>query len=187
MYLDTRDYPFITNLEKCFVKIRQECLALPGTTFDPWVQKEMYGEGWSVFGLVAWGHQIEGALALCPETKIALEAIPGLQTAGFSRLAPGTHIKPHRGWVENVYRLHLGLVVPENCAMRVGEETRSWEEGSCLVFDDTSEHEAWNHSKSDRLVLLLDFLRPGCSPTNNQEMPQEVRQMLASKLNHSSR
>ena len=30
---------------------------------------------------------------------------------------------------------------------------------SVLVFDDTTEHEAWNHSQSDRVVLLLDFKR----------------------------
>ncbi|MEU8157136.1 aspartyl/asparaginyl beta-hydroxylase domain-containing protein [Micromonospora sp. NPDC048986] len=28
-------------------------------------------------------------------------------------MAPGTHLKPHQGWVTTVYRAHLGLVVPQ--------------------------------------------------------------------------
>lgn len=91
--------------------------------------------------------------------------MPGLTTAGFSRLAPGTHIQPHVGYTSAVLRCHLGLVVPdEGCALRVGEDTRTWAEGRCVVFDDTVEHEAWNRSGSDRIVLLVDFLRPGADP-----------------------
>lgn len=187
MYLNNTDFPFVSFLENSFSDIRQECLNLPATTFDPWVQREMYSDGWSVYGLIAWGYEIDKALSACPITSQILKEIPGVQTAGFSRLAPGTHIQPHRGWVTNVYRLHLGLVVPEDCAMRVGEETRSWQEGKCLVFDDTSEHEAWNKSDRDRFILLLDFLRPGCAPSDNKNMPPEVKMMLAKKLLRSKK
>lgn len=72
-------------------------------------------------------------------------------------MAPGTQIKPHQGWVTTVYRAHLGLVVPEDCALRVGDETRQWREGKTLVFDDTVTHKAWNYGSSDRVVLLFDF------------------------------
>eukprot|EP00959_Pyramimonas_sp_CCMP1952_P258713 5407857-Pyramimonas_sp.AAC.2 len=35
-----------------------------------------------------------------------------------------------------------GLVVPPvGTSIRAGEETRNWEEGKCLVFDDSFEHE----------------------------------------------
>ena len=54
----------------------------------------------------------------------------GVTTAGFSRLAPGTHIKPHVGYTSEVLRCHLGLIVPPDCALRVGSETRRWEEKS---------------------------------------------------------
>jgi hypothetical protein len=59
-----------------------------------------------------------------------------------------------------VLRLHLGLDVPAECAMRVGTETKSWQEGKCLVFDDSFEHEAWNRGDRTRTVLLCDFLNP---------------------------
>jgi aspartyl/asparaginyl beta-hydroxylase (cupin superfamily) len=111
----------------------------------------------------------------CPRTAaLLLTHVPGLTTAGFSRLAPGTHIKPHVGWVETVYRLHMGLVVPPDCALRVGAETRRWREGECLIFDDTVEHEAWNRSCEPRVVLLLDFLRPGVTDASDDVPPPEV-------------
>ena len=61
-----------------------------------------------------------------------------------------------------VLRLHLGLIIPKTytaigCAIRVGEEIENWQEGKCLIFDDTIEHEAWNRSHDTRVVLLVDF------------------------------
>lgn len=101
--------------------------------------------------------------------------VPGLTTAGFSRMAAGTHIKPHQGWVTTVYRAHLGLIVPDgDCALRVGSQIRPWREGESFVFDDTVDHEAWNCSASTRTVLLVDFLRPGWTMDEFDELPPDV-------------
>jgi beta-hydroxylase len=178
MFLDPGQFPFIRDLEAGWSDVRDECLGLPENTFEPWVQREMYGEGWSVYGFVAFGNRIEGALKSCPRTAALLTRVPGLTTAGFSRMAAGTHIQPHTGWVRTVYRLHMGLVVPPDCALRVGLETRSWREGECLVFDDTVEHEAWNRSAKTRVVLLLDFLRPGFASAAADVPPSEVEEMI---------
>jgi aspartate beta-hydroxylase len=56
-------------------------------------------------------------------------------------------------------------VVPAGCGIRVGSTTRSWEEGRCIVFDDSFEHEVWNESDRHRYVLILDFWHPGLTPT----------------------
>jgi ornithine lipid ester-linked acyl 2-hydroxylase len=178
MFLDPQSFPFVSTLKSHWRDIREECLALPDDSYESWVQREMYGEGWTVYGLIAFGKRIEPALAKCPKTAIALAAIPGLTTAGFSRLAPGAHIEPHKGWVTTVYRAHLGLVVPEGCALRVGDETRDWREGETLIFDDTSTHEAWNRSQQSRTVLLFDFLRPGCEHAPPDEPPEIVRKLI---------
>jgi aspartyl/asparaginyl beta-hydroxylase (cupin superfamily) len=182
MYLDPAKFSYIPTIEASAAEVRKECLALPTNAFDPWVQREMYGTGWDVYGLIAWGHILPASQRSCPATTTMLMGIPGVQTAGFSRLRPGAHITPHRGWVTNVYRIHLGLMVPESCAMTVAGETKAWQEGRCLIFDDTSLHESWNRSHSDRFVLLLDVLRPGCQPLSDEAMLVEVRQMLAEKL-----
>lgn len=178
MFVDQRPFPFLSDLRARWPEIREECLALPRETYRPWVQREMYGEGWSVYGLVAFGERIEEALEACPNTAAALATVPHLTTAGFSRMVPGTRIKPHQGWVTTVYRAHLGLVVPENCALRVGDETRQWREGGVLVFDDTVTHEAWNYGSSDRVVLLFDFVRPGCEGLPQDELPASVARLV---------
>ncbi len=175
MFLNTEQFPFVKHLEDNWQLIREEYLALPATSFQPWVQRDMYGEGWTVYGLIAFGERIEPALQTCPRTAELLADVLGLTTAGFSRLSPGAHIAPHVGWVSTVYRAHLGLVVPTGCAIRVGGETRCWRDGESLVFDDTVEHEAWNHSSLSRTVLLFDFRRPEVPETVNETPPPEVR------------
>ncbi len=175
MFLDPAPFGFPSVLESHWRAVRAEYEALPPDLFEPWVQRPMHGGRWTVFGLVAGGQQVPAACALCPQTAQLLGQVPGLSMAGFSRLAPHAHVKPHVGWAESVYRLHLGLVVPGGCRLRVGEETRTWEEGRCLIFDDTVEHEAWNDSEEPRTVLLLDFLRPGVTAGTQDHVPDEVR------------
>jgi beta-hydroxylase len=181
MFLDPGQFDFVSALESQWEAIRDEYLALPVDSFDPWVQRQMHGGGWRVFGLYAVGRQIPGACAACPRTAEALKGVPGLSMAGFSRLAGRTHVEPHVGWAESVYRLHLALDVPPGCRLRVGNETRAWEEGRCLVFDDTVDHEAWNDSDRPRGVLLLDFLRSGLTGSVEDHIPEEVRE-YAEKL-----
>ncbi|MES2886416.1 MAG: aspartyl/asparaginyl beta-hydroxylase domain-containing protein [Pseudomonadota bacterium] len=187
MFIDPSPFPFIQKLEAGWQCIRDECLALAQDSFEPWVRREMYGEGWSVYGLIAFGERIEPALKACPRTAELLSGVPGLTTAGFSRMAPGTHIQPHVGWVETVSRLHMGLIVPDgDCALRVADETRPWKLGHCLVFDDTSEHEAWNRAATPRTVLLLDFLRPGMQGSAPDVPPLEVQSFVRQQLKKSN-
>jgi beta-hydroxylase len=80
----------------------------------------------------------------------------------FSILTPGSRISAHRGVYNGVLRYHLALMVPsrpERCAIRIDGQTRHWEEGKSLIFDDTREHEVWNDSDEGRVVLFVDFLR----------------------------
>ena len=56
--------------------------------------------------------------------------------------------------------VHLPLVVPEGCAIRVGTHTHVWEEGKLFAFDDSFEHEAWNRSTRERVVLIFESFHP---------------------------
>ena len=47
--------------------------------------------------------------------------------------------------------------------LRVGGETRSWEPGKALIFDDMTMHEAWNDSERIRVILIADLWRPELS------------------------
>jgi beta-hydroxylase len=160
MYYEAERFAFVTTLQDHWRVIYAELERLTSGNFLAWPERHLYGKGWDIFGLYAFGLRIEDNCRLCPETTKLVAQIPGLQTAGFSKLAPGAHITPHTGYPEGLLRCHLGLVVPGHCALRVGPEVRTWEPGRCLVFDDTTEHEAWNRSDRDRVVLLLDFKAP---------------------------
>ena len=86
-----------------------------------------------------------------------------MMTGFFSILSPGKHIPPHRGPYKGLIRCHLALKVPEpseNCWIKVGEETSQWEEGKCIVFDDTYVHQVQNDTEGQRVVLFLDIIRP---------------------------
>ncbi len=48
--------------------------------------------------------------------------------------------------------------------MRIADETFFWEAGQSRVFDDTNEHEVWNDSGEERVVLFLQFHRPFRAP-----------------------
>ena len=88
----------------------------------------------------------------------------------FSRLKPGTHIKPHNGLLNTRLICHLPIIVPPDCALRVGSETRAWREGEMLIFDDSIEHEAWNRSQDDRIVLLFEIWRPEISAAEREAL-----------------
>ena len=158
MFIEPGRFPFVADLAAGWSVARRELDALGGGALKPWHDRHLYdGDAWKAFALYAFGRKVEANCRLCPETTRLVEAVPGMLTAGFSRLEPGAHIRPHTGFDRGVYRCHLGLKVPPECALRVGDETRSWRERECLVFDDTREHEAWNRSPTERVVLLVDF------------------------------
>jgi aspartyl/asparaginyl beta-hydroxylase (cupin superfamily) len=164
MYQDASKYPFLKVLEENWEAILAEYRAVAAQPeMHAWPEGQLYDGRWDTFGLYAFGMKQADNCKRCPVTTRVVEQIPGMVMAGFSRLAPGTHIKPHvgyGGWAQYVMRVHLGLVVPENCVMRVGPETRSWTPGKVTVFRDATEHEVWNRGATERVVLLLDFRDP---------------------------
>jgi len=162
MYLERAQFPLLDPLEAHWPEIQAECQALPDDLFLPYPEKYLLDQrtGWDIFGIYFLGVRIDLNCDLCPNMAAAVKAVPGMITAGLSRLNPGAHIVPHAGRPIGVLRAHLGIDVPPRCGLRVGSEIRRWQEGRCLVFDDTSEHEAWNLDTRPRTVLLLDFKAP---------------------------
>lgn len=174
MFKNTDEFPFIKTLEDNWQIVQQELAQLQQNDFLPWPEKHLYGKGWDVFGLYAYSMKLHKNCKLCPETTRLIERIPGMITAGFSSLQPNTYIAPHSGYPEGVLRCHLGLMGCEGCGIRVGDETRNWQEGKCFVFDDTTEHEVWHHGPEKRVVLLFDFLYPLEETGISQKSPDET-------------
>lgn len=180
MFFDPSLFPITSLLEANWRVIRRELEALSDTQFVPWKETNLYTTGWDVYGFYAFGSKIQDHCRQCPESAAVIEQIPGVVTAGFSSLKPMTHIKPHFGYTytysptglserkdlnDGVLRCHLALIVPPaltsiGCCIRVGDYLSNWEEGKCLVFDDSMEHEAWNRTEGTRVVLIIDFPKP---------------------------
>ena len=121
---------------------------------------------WDAFFFYRHGERYEENCRRCPVTAAALDAVPVVRLRGlapeclYSKLTPGSHIRPHRGVTNTRVVTHLPLIVPGDGALRVGGEDHEWQQGRCITFDDTFLHEAWNHSAHTRVVVLLDTWNP---------------------------
>ena len=160
------DFKWVPTMEGSFDVIRKELLALLKTEveFNPYQHpytKELGWNGWGTYSLYRTNTWDEERCQLCPETVKAIGQTPhGLRECMFTKLHPGSHITPHSGGSNVVLTCHLGLVIPSGCEIRVDEETRGWEEGKCLIFDDSYMHEVWHKGTETRMVLLWDIWHP---------------------------
>lgn len=176
---DPSHFAWITELERASAVIKKELLNLliPGSLQHHHQGLTDAGQ-WNVYYLYQLGRKVEEHCRRCPQTTQILDSITGLASTGlvyFSVLTEGTHITPHCGPTNTRLRCHLGLIVPQGCRMRVGEETRSWEEGKCLIFDDSFEHEVWNSAQQARVVLVLDVWHPQLTTAERWALSQIMR------------
>jgi aspartate beta-hydroxylase len=177
-YLDRALFPWIGDLEAETANVQAELgRLLPDSrgrerVFDTaeLEQANLRGDGiapsWTGYYFYRYGLRREDNCGACPHTARALESIPLSRVRAhgpevlFSVFTPGTHLLPHRGVTNTRLVGHLPLVIPENCALKVGGELHAWAEGRVVIFDDTYEHEAWNRSSSIRVVMIFDIWNP---------------------------
>jgi len=128
------------------------------------------GGQWQELIFFEAGVRSERAARHLPATFAVLNALaPEILGAGvvmLSRIVPGTHIVAHCDETNGRLRLHMGIKTPSDAVMRVGSESVRWQAGKCIVFDDSFEHEVWNLSDEDRIVLIVDFLHPQAPPSS---------------------
>ena len=181
-FYERAQFPWLERLEAATADIRAELIDVlrQDSAFRPYVERNsrlphtdaqglLDNPAWSAFYLWQYGELLQENAARCPKTVRAMADIPLAWVKNrspsvlFSLLRPGAHIPPHTGEVNTRLICHLPLIVPENCSLRVGNETRPVVEGRAWVFDDTIEHEAWNGSAETRVILLFEVWRPELS------------------------
>jgi beta-hydroxylase len=171
--LDTSGLDWVERLEAGWAEVRAEVDALLAADVRLPLMAELLGadqgdEGrWRALALVARGRVVERTANRLPATLRSIQQVPGLQSALLSSFPPGMHLPAHRGPNKGVLRYHLGIVVPEPegaCGLRVGDVTVIYAEGRSILFDDTYEHEAWNHTAGERISLFLEVRRPLPAP-----------------------
>jgi aspartyl/asparaginyl beta-hydroxylase (cupin superfamily) len=169
-FYEPSEFPWVKPLEEAFPIVKGELLDLlsqDGKGFKTYLSEaDQRMEGWNAFNFFFYGEKFTENCALCPRTTALLESLPRFERDHimFSALNPHAHIPPHQGPMNGIIRGHLALVAPPGCYIRVGKDERTWEEGKVLVFDDSFEHEVWNHSEQVRIVLFLNFWHPCLSP-----------------------
>lgn len=188
-FFDTSAFAWVEAIEAATSAIRSELdglLKAGAKDFRPYIRSDpnrpRLNEGglvdsmdWSALFLCENGTLSEGVIASCPRTWSAVQAAPlpyhtNSPTVMFSLLRAGARIAPHSGTHNTRLTCHLPLIVPQGCGFRVGNDVRQWEEGKLLIFDDSIEHEAWNESGEDRVVLIFDIWRPELSEQERREV-----------------
>ncbi|MGA9408834.1 MAG: aspartyl/asparaginyl beta-hydroxylase domain-containing protein [Roseobacter sp.] len=171
------DFPWIDALEAEWEAIRDEALTVlrnreaipPLAEISPDHKGLDNLDKWRSFFLWGYGFRVDANCKRCPRTSAALAHVPGLRTAMYSIHAPGMAIPPHKGVTAGMCVFHMGLKVPrdtDNCAIRVDDQIVHWRDGEAFVFDDTRQHETWNRTDDERVILLIQFDRPVRFPGN---------------------
>ena len=106
------------------------------------------------------GHEDEARAVYCPVTMKTVGALPVVDMVTFSSLAPGTELRPHFGTTNIKLRHQLCLQASTGAKIRVGPAWRSWQQGQCLVIDDSFEHEVVHHGSTRRVILMVDCWHP---------------------------
>jgi hypothetical protein len=173
-FYEPEEFEWAKPLEEAYPVIREELmnvLSQDGKGFSAYMSEyQTRMAGWNTFNLFFFGKKNEENCARCPRTTEILESLPRFERDHimFSALNPHKRITPHTGPINGIIRAHLGMVVPRGAYIRVGNDERTWEEGKLLVFDDSFEHEVWNHSDHVRIVLFINFWHPCFQP---EELP----------------
>ena len=193
-YQDPSLQPWVGSLQAAFEDIRAEALRvvaedqrLPAFAEVPAGVRPGHLAGkaaepsWEAFFFYRHGKRFDANHLRCPGTSAVLESIELCRIDGdapeicFSVLRPGTHILPHHGVTNVRLVMHLPLLVPQHCALNlVGIGEHVWQEGRLVMFDDTYQHEAWNHSDSTRIVLLMDCWNPHLSGVERRAVKQLI-------------
>jgi aspartyl/asparaginyl beta-hydroxylase (cupin superfamily) len=148
-------------------------------------------DGWKVYPFYALGDWDKEACKSCPVLASCLRKISGLRMATLAKLESHTKMHKHygySGYCNYNIRCHYGLVVPLSCHLTVCytkdgkeiEETRYHEKFKFICFDDSKQHYAENASDEDRIILMIDMVRPSDIEVGNSQDhdPSELQALL---------
>lgn len=179
-WLEPERFDWAADLEAAAPELAKEVAGSLDVDADglPYIGKQEASETWrSLAGrsdwsaLHFWNDALpnERALARFPKMRAALERLPLVTLGGapdeafLSILKPRTRIPPHFGNANHRLTVHLPLIVPAGCGVKVGGEARETRFGRLMIFDDSYEHSAWNDSESARIVLIFEIWHPALS------------------------
>jgi beta-hydroxylase len=169
MYYDPKDFPYLKEISSRYQAILDEFLSVADERLKPMIDTHITTTGWKGFPLMSSGYKFKKNWALCPKTTALVAGIEGLYAAGFYVLEPHTELPAHKNFPMDIYRMHMGLITPENCAFRVGAETQAWEKKKWMIFCPEVEHEGYNRANTRRVIFLIDVWKnPDAKPLRDR-------------------
>ncbi|XP_067256375.1 aspartyl/asparaginyl beta-hydroxylase isoform X5 [Chanodichthys erythropterus] len=169
----------VKALERNWLTIRDEALSVLDSNSGQFLPEDenLREKGdWGQFTLWQQGRKNPSACRSVPKTCAFLERYTEATSCKrgqikFSVMQSGTHVWPHTGPTNCRLRMHLGLIIPPTgCRIRCTNQTREWEEGKVLIFDDSFEHEVWQEAESFRLIFIVDVWHPELSQSQRQTL-----------------
>ncbi|MFD7015296.1 aspartyl/asparaginyl beta-hydroxylase domain-containing protein [Streptomyces sp. NPDC059928] len=161
-------FPESKKLDYQFDQLKAEVTKLVETRnvraygeIDPLRAAEV-SEDWRLYYAYMLGQTNPEAYRDCPTFVDFAERTPRVVNAIIAILEPGVTLKAHEGPFAGILRYHLPLTVPKNNPprLRVDKEFHTWKEGEGILIDDTFEHEVYNESDGQRIMLIIDIRRP---------------------------
>lgn len=190
-FYDPSEFSWVRDIEAATNDIAEELRSvLSEDAFEPYIasgasrperkHRLLDNKDWGALYLWREGVREDAVAPQFPKTMAALENAPLDRIEGrgpmalFSRLAPKTRIDPHTGFLNTRLICHLPIIVPKGCGLRVGADTHEWRPGKLCIFSDAIDHEAWNESEEERIILLFSIWRP--------ELTEEERTLVGTLL-----
>lgn len=118
--------------------------------------------GWSTICFKTWGIDVPSNKKSCPSISTLLDNNPEILSFSINKLKAGKRIKAHTGNTDAIWRFHVGLSIPDglpSCGFKVKGISTPWEQGKAFGFCDAYEHEAWNLTNSDRIIICFDIIK----------------------------
>lgn len=169
-YHDPYYFPVARDLENSFQEVQTEIKNIlkrydefaPFQSISPDQTYISNDDRWRMFFFKAAGVNFGRNKQFAPKTMAILDKYPEVVSAYISVLGPLKMLNPHEGPWSGILRMHLGVIVPgiNKCTLINGGEAYHWQEGKCVLFDDTYEHVAINDTNEIRAILFLDIMRP---------------------------
>jgi aspartyl/asparaginyl beta-hydroxylase (cupin superfamily) len=202
---DARQFAFTSVLENNYENIKKELLGVitenkEGSEFAHYMgdglehdKGKMVRSGeWKVKYLYHNFERNEENCKLFPVTSHILDSLGAQILRGmvcFSAINPGTQILPHYGPSNMRLTCHLGIVGCQDVEIMVGNEKRHYENGKCVVFDDSFKHSVTHRGPDLRVTLMLDLWHPGMHQKEidvfNHIMCQVMQNLDANHFFHS--
>ena len=117
-----------------------------------------YARRWKLIALVHERAPTEHAERF-PQTLAMLAGLEPINV-GISTLEPHSQTGRHKDDDHRYYRVHIPLVVPRgDVGLAIGRSVLRWRLGHIFIIDDTVYHNAFNRTRDERIVLLVDVPR----------------------------